>query len=173
MAWFIAAFVVVCSIGFVAFLVAFAYGMATGAPFVPSNDERVVEMLRMAAIKEGERVVDLGSGDGRLVVAAARQGAISHGREIGLFLWLWSQANIAASGLRGNASTSCGDFWQLPLHEVDVVFVYLLPRHMERLERKLRSELQPGSRIVSNAFTFPGWEPEEANGQGVYLYIVR
>lgn len=172
-AWFIGVFVVVWALAMAAFIVATGIAMLSGAPFVPSNNVRVREMLRLAAIQPGERAVDLGSGDGRLVIAAARQGALAEGWEVGLFLWLWSRANISAQRLSGRATTKLGSFWSMPLHEVDIVFVYLLPQYMPRLEKKLRAEMRPGSRIVSNAFTFPGWEPEEKNGQGVYLYRVR
>lgn len=167
---FIAAFTVVVTGLFIAFVVTSIYAVVSGAPFVPSMSSRVQTMLDLADVKPGDRLVDLGSGDGRLVVEAARRGAYAEGWEISPYLWLYSAVRIRLAGLHGRAKVHLGSYWPVHTGTFDVVTLYLLEGHMRRMEDKLMGELGQGSRVVSNAFRFPGWPQHRAEGH-VYLYL--
>ena len=119
---------------------------------------RVVhKMLAMAEVGPGDVVYDLGCGDGRLIVAAARRyGARAVGIEIHPLRYLWCQALIAVLGLRGRVRVIRGDFFAQDLSDADVVTCYLLQRTNNKLEGKFRQELDPSTRVVSKRFTFPG-----------------
>lgn len=166
---FIAVFVALFSLLLGAFFATTAYSVFFGAPYVPTDEERVRSMLRLAGLKPGERLYDLGSGDGRIVIAAARQGAYAEGWEISPYLWLISWLKIRRLGLQDRARVRLGTYWGERFHDADVVTLFLITMQMGRMERKLREELRPGSRVVSYAFDFPHWR-HEAKADGVFLY---
>ncbi len=143
-----------------------------GAPYVPSSDERIRMMLRMARIQPGERVVDLGSGDGRLVISAAALGARAIGYEINPFLTLRARVLAWRAGLGHRVDFRNSTFLKADLGEYDVVFCYLLPSLMAKVQEKAERELRPGSRIVVNAFPLPAWKPM-AQRDHVYVYEKR
>ena len=157
-------------------LTAFRYGLLPalfgGAPYMPTNAALVQIMLDLAHIQAADRVVDLGSGDGRLVIAAARKGAQEAvGYEIDVWN-VWKARRWARHlGLR-NAQFVHASFWKISLSEFNVVFVYGLPPYMARLAEKCRAELAPGTRIVSLLYDLPGWEPTVVQ-EGIRLYTVR
>lgn len=164
--------VAVLSLATGAFIVTTGYSVLFGAPFVPTDRRRVQEMLALSGLRPGEKLVDLGSGDGRIVVAAAKAGAIAEGWEVNPYLWMLSAWNIRRHGLQGRARVRLGSYWAQPLRDADVITLFLITTQMRPMERKLRAELKPGSRVVSYAFTFPEWAHEEARS-GVYLYRQR
>ncbi len=166
---FIAAFTALFSLAAGAFFATTAYSVLFGAPYVPIDHDRVDAMLELAGVKPGEKVVDLGSGDGRIVVAAAKAGAIAEGWEINPYLWLISLWNISRAGVGARARVHLGTYWSERFEDADVVTLFLITMQMDRMERKLREELRPGSRVASYAFTFPRW-PHEGKLRGVYLY---
>lgn len=140
-----------------------------GAPYVPSGDDYVRKMIELATVKSGEIVVDLGSGNGKVVIALAKLGVETHGYEINPFLVLLSRKNIKKAGLNGHAFIHWKNFWHADFSRYDVVFVFGITGIMGKLEKKLRKELKLGARVVCNAFTFPNWKPTEES-DGVYLY---
>ena len=166
---FIAVFVALFSLLVGVFFATTAYSVLFGAPFVPTEEERVLAMLRLAGLKPGERLYDLGSGDGRIVIAAARQGAYAEGWEISPYLWLISWLKIRRLGLQDKARVRLGTYWGEKFQDADVVTLFLITMQMGRMERKLREELRPGSRVVSYAFDFPHWEHVDKR-EGVFLY---
>ena len=164
------------------------------APFVPSAGRAVSAMLKAADIKPGEIVYDLGSGDGRLVRAAARRGARAIGVERSQLLVLWSKTIFVISSVarnltryfrhdvisigkaRDDSRFICANFYSIDLKDADVVFTYLFPNVMAKLKDKFEKELHPGSRVVSYAFKVPGWTPKERiqfspKSPAVYLYV--
>jgi SAM-dependent methyltransferase len=144
-----------------------------GAPWVPTHREIVDRMLRMAGVKPGETVYDLGCGDGRVLVAAARRfGARAVGVELDLGRYLWSLLVVTATGLLGRVRVIRGDLFKVDLSPADVVFCYLLQETNERLKDKLRKELRPGARIVSNTFHFSGL-PLARMDDELKLYLYR
>ena len=130
----------------------------TGAPFVPSKTQASDAMIRLAKLKKGTRVYDLGSGDGRLLFLAAKQGALATGFEINPYLVLFTAIKAFLGHYRGSVRVSWRNLWKAPISNADVVFVYLLPWRMEELARKLKKELKPGTLVISNSFIFPQWK---------------
>ncbi len=139
----------ILQIGFVIFFFYMCIASFTGAPFVPTKNTVADAMIRLAGIKKGSVVYDLGSGDGKLLRLATQKGARTIGYEINPLLVLWAN-------LRG-APTLWKNFWGADIHDADIVFIYLLPWKMERLAKKLKTECKKGTVIVSNSFIFPGW----------------
>ena len=165
----LAALVAVVSLATGALLVTTAYSVLFGAPFVPTGTDRVRTMLRLAGLRPGEKLVDLGSGDGRIVIAAAKAGMRAEGWEVNPYLWLISVLRIRHAGVHDRARVRLGSYWPASMRDADVVTLFLITSQMGSMERKLRAELRPGSRVVSYAFTFPEWGHEDAQ-EGVYLY---
>ena len=141
-----------------------------GAPFVPTSRDRVAAMVRLAAPKAGELWVDLGSGDGRILVAAAETGVRTIGYEFHPVLVLLSRFTIFRHGLRGRASVRLEDLWGADLSKADIVSLYLIPHRMEQMKAKLFAELRPGCRVVSNAYEFDGWAPQTRE-DSISLYV--
>ena len=149
--------------------------MIRGAVYVPSPWDRVYIMLDLLDIKPGDRAIDVGSGDGRLVIEMAKKGAVAQGIEINPLLVMWSNYKIKKAGLGHLAKIQWKNQWRQNFEEFDKVSVYGIPYIMSELEEKLRKELKPGSLVVSNAFPFPTWKPikeENGNSEGaVRLYV--
>jgi SAM-dependent methyltransferase len=156
------------------FLMSTIWTNSRGAPWVPTPRAVVRRMLSLAAVRPGEVVYDLGCGDARVLVAAARRfGARGVGVEIDVSRFLWSLARIAASGLWGRVRLVRGDLFRQDLREADVVVTYLLQDTNDRLQTKLLQELRPGARVVSNTFTFPGLELAGSDEEyRLYLYRI-
>lgn len=142
-----------------------------GAPFVPSRREKAERALALAGVEPNELVVDLGSGDGRVLIEAARRGAYAVGIEINPFLVWYSRWKIQRAGFKRKASVQWGDFRAYPLPQADVVFLYLWPKTVAKLKEKLERELKPDARIVSHAFPLPGWTPDEV-ADSIFLYRI-
>jgi SAM-dependent methyltransferase len=145
-----------------------------GAPWIPTPAKRVRKMLAMAQVKPGDVVYDLGSGDGRILITAAREfGAQAVGVEVDLLRYLWTRALIAVLGLKVQVRVIWGDLFVQDISQADVVTLYLRHRTNALLMVKLLLELRPGTRVVSHIFTFPGWEPvEKDEAERLYFYRV-
>ena len=143
-----------------------------GAPWVPTPMRTVRKMLEMAGVGPGDLVYDLGCGDGRTIITAARRyGARAVGIEIDPFRYLWCQLLITVLGLRDQVRVIYGSFYRQDLSEASVVTCYLLQSTNEKLQGKLMRELRPDTRIVSNSFTFPRLHLLRQDGADeLYLY---
>jgi cyclopropane fatty-acyl-phospholipid synthase-like methyltransferase len=127
-------------------------------PFVPTPRPIVRRMLSLADIKSGERLIDLGAGDGRIVTMAASEfGA----RALGVELHPGRYATIrnSAASLKPNLHALRQNFFQTDLSNADIVTMYLLPSVNEALRKKLERELHTGARVVSHDFSVPDWAP--------------
>jgi protein-L-isoaspartate O-methyltransferase len=132
------------------------------APYIPSPEIVVDKMLEAARVKPNELVYDLGSGDGRIVIAAARKyGARAVGVELRGDLCKSTQARIQALGLSGRVTLIHGNLLKVDLSPADVVTLYLLTSSNERLRPNLEKYLKPGARVVSNDFEIRGWKPSD------------
>ena len=154
------------------FAISISWTSARGAPWVPTSLNMVHKMLTMAEVGPGDLVYDLGCGDGRMIVTAAwRYGSRAVGIEIDPLRYLWCQMLITVLGLRDRVRIVYGDFFNQDLSNADVVTCYLLQSTNEKLEGKLRRELDPSTRVVSNSFTFPGLHLLRRDGEAeLYLY---
>jgi len=144
--------------------------------FVPTPPEVVDEMLRLAEIKKGDVLYDLGSGDGRIVIAAAKKyGIRAVGIDIDPERIKEAEENARAAGVEKLVKFRQEDLFEVDIREATVVTLYLLESLNKRLRPKLWSDLKPGTRIVSHAFGMGDWEPEkksEVDGRTVYLWRV-
>jgi SAM-dependent methyltransferase len=131
------------------------------APFVTTPEDVVERMLALAGTGPADYVIDLGSGDGRIVIAAAKlHGAKGLGVEIDGKLVEVSRENANRAGVAGLAQFVERDVLLTDLSRATVVTIYLLPSLIDRLQPKFLDELRPGTRIVSHAFAMKGWNPD-------------
>ena len=144
-------------------------GLGGGPPVVATKEAQAGTMAALAALRPGETLVDLGSGDGRLLIAAARAGCEAVGYEINPFLVMWSRFSAWRSGVSRLVRVRWGNFWNADLSRADVVMVFGFAGIMERLGRKFSAELSPGARIVAHRYPLPGWRTA-AESDRVYLY---
>jgi len=155
------------------FLMSLIWTASRGAPWVPTSREVIDSMLAMAEVCPGEVVYDLGCGDGRVLIrAAGRFGARAVGVELDISRYLWSSAAVTFHGLWKRVRIIRADLFSVDLSEADVVFAFLLQNTNDRLKDKLRRELRPGARIISNTFTFSGL-PLTAVDEQLHLYLYR
>jgi len=143
-----------------------------GAPWVPTPMSMVHGMLTMAEVGPDDLVYDLGCGDGRIIVTAARRyGARAVGIELDPLRFVWCQILITVLGLRDRVRLVYGDFYKQELSAASVVTCYLLRATNKKLEGKFKAELNPETRVVSNYFTFPGLRLVNENEEDkLYLY---
>jgi len=143
-----------------------------GVPWVPTREARIRKALQLAKLQPGETLYDLGAGDGRVLLMAAKEfGARAVGIEIGPVQWALGWLRVWFSGSRHTVRLRCGNFYKTAIHDADVVFVYLTSSQTSRLAKKLEQELQTGARVVSIAADFPGWQPVQVDREFViFLY---
>ena len=153
----------------VAIIVLLVYALVRGAPYAPLGKQKIETMLSLLNVKAGEKAVDLGSGDGRLVIEMAKKGANAYGYEINPLLVLIAKWKIKKLRLQNYAHIYWSDFWGKNLSSFDIVTVYLAPHSMKAVEKKLRGELKPKARVAVNYFPFPAWHPKKTADK-IYLY---
>lgn len=144
-------------------------------PFVPTPQEVVDKMIELARVNKGDTVYDLGSGDGRIVITAAKKGAKAVGFEIDGDLVKQSRDNIRKAGVQDQAEIRQQDILTVDLSAASVVTMYLLPDVNLKLKPNLLSQLKPGSRVVSHAFDMGDWKPdrtERVDGRTLYLWTI-
>lgn len=167
-------FLILCTAGIVAllaFLIFNSIGFFTGAPYAPSPSSIVDKIIDLAQITQKDIVYDLGSGDGRVLIGVAKKGAQAIGWEINYPLYAWSIRSIKQSGLGGKVTVHFGNFWNKPFSGATVVFAFLLPQSMAKLEQKLRREVAPKTRVVTYLAKLPTYKPYKETPDGLTLYI--
>ena len=153
----------------IAIIILLIYAIVRGAPYAPLGKQKIATMLSLLNVKRFEKAVDLGSGDGRIVIEMAKKGAIAYGYEINPLLVLIAKWQIRKLGLQKNARIFWCDFWGQNLSSFDIATVYLAPHSMKGVEEKLRRELKPNARVAVNYFPFPTWTPKKTI-EKIYLY---
>lgn len=149
----------------------------TLAPFVPTPGDVVQRMLALAAVGPDDVVYDLGSGDGRIVIAAAQLGARAVGVEIDPTLVAHAQANAMAAGVQARVRFLQQDAMTADVSDATVVTLYLLSASNVRLRPRLTRQLRSGARIVSHNFSMGDWEPDvvdtfvDTGGTSRTLYV--
>lgn len=166
--WWI--FWVVWAIG-VLLVLTYALVLPFGAPFLPTLKKQSSEALDLLDLKSGQVFVDLGCGDGRLLVLAASRGLRAVGYELNPFLALYAWARTRRYGRR--VKVKWANFWRADLSDADGVFVFLIGHFMRRLD-KLLSQYSNNHQIklVSNSFKIPGKKPLRHQG-ALYLYVYK
>jgi SAM-dependent methyltransferase len=150
-------------------------GRVPDVTFVPTPEDVVEVMLDLAGVTCSDVVYDLGSGDGRIVIAAARRGARAVGVELDGNLIEQSTRTARQYDLGDRAAFVQADIFSIDLSIATVVAIYLLPSMNLRLRPKLLRELAPGARVVSHAFDMDDWMPDgqaELNGRELFLWRV-
>ena len=127
-------------------------------------------MLDLARVRKGEKLVDMGSGDGAIIIAAGKRGLEAHGFEISPFLVWKTKQNIRKAGLEGKVFVHWTDMWKASVKDTDVVTVFAITWVMKKMGAKLLRELPKGSRVVTETFKFPNWKVVEERDK-VFLYI--
>lgn len=162
MAVFILILILIVTIIAFVMMVSIVWGLIVtgGVPFISTNKKDFFEICLAADIKNGERVYDLGCGKAHFLVYAAKKfGAIGVGYELTLYPYLWSRVRILLNKV--NVVVFRKNFFDVNLKEADVVFCYLFPKIMKKLEPKFEAELRPGSRVVSYSFKLPNRKPDK------------
>lgn len=160
-------------LGLVIFLIAYQIYtnvLQPGAIYYPTTDSAVTQILKLSQAGPKDTLIDLGSGDGRILMAAARLGAVAIGYEINLFLVWRSRRLIHQAKLDKLATVRWKSFWQADFSQATIVTVYLLPRLMNRLQRLLEKEVDHPIRLVTNNYPFPQLTLTKHYHQ-IYLYF--
>jgi SAM-dependent methyltransferase len=145
-------------------------------PYVTTRPEVIALMLEMAHVGPDDYVIDLGTGDGRILIAAARdRGARGLGVDIDPVMVRRAKSNARRAGVADRVTFEVRDLFDTPLADADVVTMYLLPQVNLRLRPRLLAQLKPGARVVSHAWDMGDWKPDEvrrAGGAVVYLWRI-
>ncbi|KAM4706072.1 ATP synthase subunit C lysine N-methyltransferase [Rhinophrynus dorsalis] len=135
-------------------------------PYVPATTAQVKNVLKMLQSRAG-LVVDIGSGDGRIVIAAAKEGFQAVGYELNPWLVWYSRYRAWREGVHHNATFYISDLWKVRFSQYTNVVIFGVPQMMPQLEKKLELELQDTARVIACRFPFPHWVPDHISGEGV------
>ncbi|OGD84042.1 hypothetical protein A2165_01850 [Candidatus Curtissbacteria bacterium RBG_13_40_7] len=173
------------------FVTFFAIDLIMDLPFVGTKKEKIETILKLANVKKGETVIDLGSGDGRLLFAAAQKGANAIGYELNPFLVLLTQIKIHIKDysssevekyknrgtfpqgrtIKGLITIKRQNFWKADLSQADVIFVYAFRKTMQKFQDFIYKKAKKGTRIIVNTNPFPNKKPLKIQN-GIFLYRV-
>lgn len=146
----------------------FAFVLLHGAPYLPTRKQQAAQALDLLNLKAGDVFVDLGSGDGAVIIAAAERGLRCYGYELNPFVWFVSKIRTYKYG--SQVTIYCRNFWNRPLPEGTAgVFVFLLDKYMGKLDKKLSTELEKNGKLISYTFKVPGKKIRRSAG-ALYLY---
>jgi ribosomal protein L11 methylase PrmA len=151
------------------------WSVAVGAGWEPTSRKKVRRMLEMSGAGPSDVVYDLGSGDGRILVEAAKT---YHARAVGVeadpLRVLLSRLAVSVLHLKGQVKIVWGNFFHTDLSEATIVTLFLSQGTNRKLESKLLAELRPGTRVVSHVWTFDGWTPKSRDpDQNLSLYVIN
>ncbi|MFZ6035846.1 MAG: SAM-dependent methyltransferase [Patescibacteria group bacterium] len=154
-----------------------AYAGIKAAPWLPVFKRDIKRIVTLANLKQNDVAYDLGSGDGRVVLALAHNSSATIcGYEVSFALYLWSWLKVVLLGLSRQVEIRFGDFLSRDLSQATVIFCFLTPKAMAKLGPKFRAELRPGTRVISYSFAIPGWVPAAVSRPAadripIYTYI--
>jgi hypothetical protein len=147
----------------------FGIGAILGAPYLPILGRDSRRLLKLAGLQPGQTLIDLGSGDGRLLRAAAAQGIRCIGYDINPYLVLISR--LVCWRYRHLVTIHTADFWRIKLPPADAIYIFALDRYMERLDAKFQAEITQPTKVISYIFEMPTRKAVTAtNNTHVYLY---
>lgn len=151
------------------FFVVLCFGLvvAVGAPYVPTLKQQNHTALELLGLKPGQTLLELGSGDGRVLKAAAAQGINAIGYELNPLLLLWSR--LATWRYRRLIKVYWRNFWKVNLPKTDGIYVFLLNKYMLKLDKKITQETTNSVKLVSYGFKIPNKKPQKVKN-GLFLY---
>ncbi len=155
--WFILVFVLVC----------FLMGVILGAPYLPTLNKQIETALDLAELSKDQVLIELGSGDGRVLIAAAKLGIKSVGYELNPILVIISYLRTVR--YRGSIRIIWANYWRADWPQADAVFVFLIERYMKKLDSYLLKYKYRPVKLISFAFKIPGKTPTQSKA-GVYIY---
>lgn len=145
-------------------------------PYVPTPNQVVDAMLDLAKVTKNDTVIDLGCGDGRIVITAAQKhGARGIGVDLNPERISEAEANAKNAGVQSRVKFIKQDLFEADIREASVVTLYLLPSVNAKLKPRLLEQLKPGTRVVSHSFDMPDWkatEKREVDGRTIYLWVI-
>lgn len=151
-----------------AVLMLFGFVVLFGAPYLPTLSAQQESVFEVLGLKPGQVFYDLGSGDGRMLKAAAKRGYVAVGYEINPILAMYSWLSTRRYGKQ--VKIVCGNFWRADLADADGIFVFLLAKYMSRLDKKLSQQHKKGKlKLASYSFAIPGKKMSAKKGP-IYLY---
>jgi len=141
------------------------YASFRAAPWLPVFKKDIKRIIKFSGIKKGDKVFDLGCGDGRVLIGLANNTEAEYliGYEVSFLFYVWSKLRVFFTRLSRQVEIRYGDFLNKDLSSADVVFCFLTPMAMKKLKPKFEKELQPGTTIISYSFTIPGWKEIETS----------
>jgi 16S rRNA A1518/A1519 N6-dimethyltransferase RsmA/KsgA/DIM1 with predicted DNA glycosylase/AP lyase activity len=148
-------------------IISFSVVLAFGAPYLPTLKPQIEATFELAELQSGDTLIELGCGDGRVLVAAAKAGIKSVGYELNPLLALTSY--LRTRRYKGLVKVVWGNFWTKPWPEADAISVFLLDRYMKKLDKKCVQYSYKPIKLVSFAFKVPGKTPDR-HKDGVFLY---
>src|SRR6266542_3847708 len=143
-----------------------------GLPSVPTKPERIRKALKLANLQPNEILYDLGAGDGRVLLIAAREfGATAIGIEVGPIQCVWIWLRAVTSGFENQVKVKWANFYKINLQDADLVFIYATSKEAMKLTALLEKQLKLGARVISISADFPEWEPQEFDShQLIFVY---
>ena len=147
-------------------LLGLSWFAGSDAPFVPTKMTNIRKILKLAGVKKGKKFYELGSGDGRVVLEAAKLGATAIGIEqswIRVLYSRWKARKIK------NARFYHGNIFDKNFADSDIIYIYLLAKGVKKLEEKLKKELKRGTVVITQKYHFPNWKPYKKLGD-FWLY---
>lgn len=152
-------------------MTALSWFAGSDAPYVPTKMDNIRKILKLAGVKKGKKFYELGSGDGRVVIAAAKLGAQSFGIEQSWLRVLYSRwkAYRQNDAIAGNCQFYHGNLFKKNYFDADVVYIFLLQKGINKLGEKLKKELKKGSIVITQTYHFKTWKPFKKEGD-FWLY---
>lgn len=152
----------------IVFMLSFGAVLLFGAPYLPTLSPQVKAALELSELKVGDTLLELGCGDGKVLIAAAKLGIDSVGYELNPFVAL--VAWLRTRRYKTHVRVILGNFWKADWPEANAVFTFLLPKYMTKLDEKMLQYKHKPTKLISNAFAIPN-KPIDAQKNGVNLYI--
>lgn len=146
-----------------------SYSLIFGAPYAGLGEKRIHTMFALLNVQKGKKSIDIGSGDGRIVLKASKHGLYAYGVEINPLLFVYSLINLKIKKTT-NTKIFLSDMWQIDYSNYDYITIWGTKHMVRNLGKKLQKEVKPGTKIVSNHFKFEDWKISKEKND-VYLYI--
>ncbi len=154
--------------GLIVIVVCFGFVVLFGAPYLPTLTPQVSRALDLLELRHGQHLLELGCGDGKVLIAAAKRGVRVTGYELNPLLALVAWWRTRRYG--NQVTVVWVNFWRAKLPRADAIFVFLLPKYMSKLDKKIMQENSGPCKLVSFAFKIPGKKVIESDGLFLYHY---